>query len=223
MQYIGPAMVRVELSPNPHTIFTEDYPFNIGKAYSLRDGQDATIIATGYMVTEAIKAVDLLEKDGLDVGVLNVCTWKPIDEEAIVAAAARTGAVVTAENCSDINGLGDAVACVLSENLPTPLVKVGVEDEFGHPVAVQVGDAGDLAVAAGPRHGRELHVRVVAGGLDALHLRREVLPGDQHLEPAVAVQVADAEACVGLDPGPEGAALRLAVGVVGAGLVDPHR
>jgi transketolase len=131
MQYIGPAMVRVELSPNPYTIFTEDYPFDIGKAYSLRDGTDATIVASGYMVTEAIKAVELLEKDGLDVGVLNVCTWKPIDEEAIVAAAARTGAIVTAENCSDINGLGDTVASVLSENLPTPLVKVGVEDEFG--------------------------------------------------------------------------------------------
>ena len=131
MQYIGPCMVRVELSPNPYRIFTDDYPFDIGKAYSLRDGKDATIIATGYMVTEAIKAVDLLEKDGLDVGVLNVCTWKPIDEEAVVAAATRTGAIVTAENCSDINGLGDTVASVLSENLPTPLVKVGVEDEFG--------------------------------------------------------------------------------------------
>jgi transketolase len=131
MQYIGPCMIRQELSPNPFTIFTEDYPFDIGKAYSLRDGKDATIIATGYLVTEAIKAVDLLENDGLDVGVLNVCTWKPLDEEAIVAAADRTGAIVTAENCSDINGLGDAVACVLSENLPTPLVKVGVEDEFG--------------------------------------------------------------------------------------------
>jgi transketolase len=131
MQYIAPCMVRVELSPNPFRIFTDDYPFDIGKAYSLRDGKDATIVATGYMVTEAIKAVDLLEKDGLDVGVLNVCTWKPIDEEAIVAAAARTGAIVTAENCSDINGLGDTVACVLSENYPTPLIKVGVEDEFG--------------------------------------------------------------------------------------------
>jgi transketolase len=131
MQYIGPVMIRQELSPNPYTIFTDDYPFDIGKAYSLRDGKDATIIATGYMVTEAIKAVELLERDGLDVGVLNMCTIKPIDEEAIVQAAARTGAIVTAENCSDINGLGDAVACVLSENLPTPLVKVGVEDEFG--------------------------------------------------------------------------------------------
>ncbi len=131
MQYIGPVAIRQELSPNPFTIFTEDYQFDIGKAYSLRDGKDATIVATGYMVTEAIKAVDLLEKEGLDVGVLNVSTLKPIDEEAIIAAAERTGAIVTAENCSDINGLGDAVACVLCENLPTPLVKVGVEDEFG--------------------------------------------------------------------------------------------
>jgi len=131
MQYIGPAVIKQEMSPDPFTIFTEDYPFNIGKAYSLRDGADATIVATGYLVTEAIKAVDLLEKEGLDVGVLNVSTLKPLDEEAIVAAAERTGAIVTAENSSDINGLGDAVACVLSENLPTPLVKVGVEDEFG--------------------------------------------------------------------------------------------
>jgi transketolase len=131
MQYIGPVVIKQEMSPNPFTIFTDDYPFNIGKAYSLRDGKDATIVATGYMVTEAIKAVDLLEKEGLDVGVLNVSTLKPLDEEAIIAAAERTGAIVTAENSSDINGLGDAVACALSENLPTPLVKVGVEDEFG--------------------------------------------------------------------------------------------
>jgi transketolase len=131
MQYIGPCAVKMEMSPNPFTIFTDDYPFDIGKAYSLRDGKDATIIATGYMVTEAIKAVDILEKDGLDVGVLNMSTLKPLDEDAIIAAAARTGAIVTAENSSDINGLGDAVACCLCENLPTPLVKVGIEDEFG--------------------------------------------------------------------------------------------
>lgn len=131
MQYIGPAVIKQEMSPDPLTIFTADYSFDLGKAYSLRDGKDATIIATGYMVTEAVKAVDLLEEDGLDVGVLNVSTLKPIDEEAIVAAAKRTGAIVTAENSSEINGLGDAVACVLCENLPTPLVKVGVEDEFG--------------------------------------------------------------------------------------------
>jgi transketolase len=87
MQYIGPVMIRQELSPNPYTIFTDDYPFDIGKAYSLRDGKDATIIATGYMVTEAIKAVDLLEKDGLDVGVLNMCTIKPLEEAAIIQAS----------------------------------------------------------------------------------------------------------------------------------------
>jgi len=131
MQYIGPVVVKMEMSPNPFTIFTDDYKFDIGKAYSLRDGKDATIIATGYMVTEAIKAVDLLAKEGLDVGVLNMSTLKPIDEEAIVAAAEQTGAIVTAENSSEINGLGDAVASVLCEYLPTPLVKVGVEDEFG--------------------------------------------------------------------------------------------
>ncbi len=131
MQYIGPVVIKQEMSPHPFTIFTEDYPFNIGKAYSLREGKDATIIATGYMVTEAIRAVELLEQEGLDVGVLNVSTLKPLDEEAILAAAERTGAIVTAENSSDINGLGDAVACCLSENRPTPLVKVGVEDEFG--------------------------------------------------------------------------------------------
>ncbi len=131
MQYVGPAVIKQEMSPDPVSIFTEDYPFNIGKAYSLRDGKDATIIATGYMVTEAVKAVDLLEKEGLDVGVLNMSTLKPLDEEAVIAAAERTGAIVTAENSSDINGLGDAVACCLCENLPTPLIKVGVEDEFG--------------------------------------------------------------------------------------------
>ena len=132
MQYIGPCVVRMEMSPNPFTIFTDDYPFDIGKAYSLRDGKDATIIATGYMVTEAIKAVDLLEKDGLDVGVLNMCTLKPLDEEAIIAAAASGPAPSSPPRTrSDINGLGDAVACCLCENLPTPLVKVGVEDEFG--------------------------------------------------------------------------------------------
>ena len=140
MQYIGPVVLKMEMSPNPFTIFTDDYPFNIGKAYSLRDGKDATIVATGYMVTEAIKAVDLLEKEGLDVGVLNVSTLKPLDEEAIIAAAERTGAIVTAENSSEINGLGDAVACALSENLPTPLVKVGVEDEFGQSGLITPGE-----------------------------------------------------------------------------------
>ena len=130
LQYVGPVLLRQESSPAPMRIFTPDVPFDIGKAFSLRDGKDATIIATGYMLTEAIRALDILEKDGLDVGVLDMCTLKPLDEEAIIRAAKATGAIVTAENGSVIGGLGDGVAAILSENLPTPLVKVGVEDEF---------------------------------------------------------------------------------------------
>jgi transketolase len=128
--YIGPVFFRMEMSPSPLKIFTDDYPFEIGKAYAVKDGKDATIIATGYMVTEAIRAVELLEKDGLDVGVVNMSTLKPLDEEAVIKAAEETGAIVTAENNSIIGGLGEAVAAVLAENLPTPLVRVGIEDEF---------------------------------------------------------------------------------------------
>jgi transketolase len=131
LQYVGPVLLRHESgAPPPMHIFAEDLPFDIGKAFSLRDGQDATIIATGYMLTEAVRALDILEKDGLDVGLLDMCTLKPLDEEAIIKAAERTGAIVTAENGSIIGGLGDGVAAILSENLPTPLIKVGIEDEF---------------------------------------------------------------------------------------------
>jgi transketolase len=130
LQYIGPVLLRQESSPNPMKIFAEDVPFDIGRAFAVKDGRDATIIATGYMLTEAIRAIDILEKDGLDVAVLDMCTLKPLDSEAIIRAAEQTGAIVTAENGSVIGGLGDGVAAVLCENLPTPLVKVGVEDEF---------------------------------------------------------------------------------------------
>ena len=111
-------------------IFTEDYPFEIGKAYTIKDGKDATIIATGYMVTEAIKSIDLMEKEGLDVGIINMSTLKPLDEEAILKAAKKTGAIVTAEIGSIIGGLGDGVASVLAENALGALVRVGIEDEF---------------------------------------------------------------------------------------------
>jgi transketolase len=130
LQYVGPVLLRQESSPPSIRIFADDVPFDIGKAYSIKDGKDATIIATGYMLTEAIRAIDILEKDGLDVGILDMCTLKPLDDEAIIRAAEKTGAIVTAENGSVIGGLGDGVAAVLSENLPTPLIKVGVEDEF---------------------------------------------------------------------------------------------
>ena len=130
LQYVGPVLLRQESSPPPIKIFADDVPFDIGKAYTVKDGKDATIIATGYMLTEAIKAIDILEKDGLDVGILDMCTLKPLDDEAIIKVARETGAIVTAENGSVIGGLGDGVAAVLAENLPTPMIKVGVEDEF---------------------------------------------------------------------------------------------
>jgi transketolase len=112
-------------------IFTEDYPFEIGKAYTIKDGKDATIIATGYMITQAINAIDILEKEGLDVGIIDMSTLKPLDEEAIIKAAEQTRAIVTAEVGSVIGGLGEGVAAVLAENAPAALVRVGIEDEFG--------------------------------------------------------------------------------------------
>ena len=130
LQYVGPVLLRQESSPPSIKIFADDVPFDIGKAFSIKDGKDATIIATGYMLTEAIRAIDILEKDGLDVGILDMCTLKPLDDEAIIRVAAQTGAIVTAENGSVIGGLGDGVAAVLAENLPTPMIRVGVEDEF---------------------------------------------------------------------------------------------
>src|SRR3990172_3966650 len=84
LQYHGPVLLRQESSPPSIKIFTEDMPFDIGKAFFIRDGKDATIIATGYMLTEAIRALEILEKDGLDVGLLDMCTLKPLDAEAII-------------------------------------------------------------------------------------------------------------------------------------------
>jgi len=130
LQYVGPVLLRQESSPPPIKIFADDLPFDIGKAFSLRDGRDATIISTGYMLTESIRALDILEKDGLDVGLLDMCTLKPLDDEAIIKAARETGAIVTAENGTIVGGLGDGVAAVLAENLPTPMIRVGIEDEF---------------------------------------------------------------------------------------------
>jgi transketolase len=130
VQYVGPVLLRQESSPPPMKIFAPDIPFDIGKAFVVKDGKDATIIATGYMLTEAVRAISILEKDGLDVGIVDMCTLKPLDDGAIVKAAEATGAIVTAENGSVIGGLGDGVAAVLSEKRPTQLIKVGVEDEF---------------------------------------------------------------------------------------------
>jgi transketolase len=105
--------------------------FEIGKAVQIMDGSDLTIIAAGFCVAEAIKAAEIMAKRGISARVIDMFTIKPIDKEAIVKAAAETGAIVTAENHNILNGLGSAVAEVLAENRPAPMERVGVEDIFG--------------------------------------------------------------------------------------------
>lgn len=105
--------------------------FTIGKAVHLREGKDVTIIASGYCVAEAISAAKILQKQGISARVLNMFTWKPLDEQVVIEAAAETGAIVTAENHNVINGLGSAVSEVLAKHNPAPVEMVGVQDEFG--------------------------------------------------------------------------------------------
>lgn len=112
-------------------IFEDGSEFQIGKAVKLREGTDVTIIASGYCTSEALKAADMLEKEGISAKVLNMFTWKPIDQEAIVEAAEKTKGIVTAENHNVINGLGSAVAEVLVKHKPVPVEMVGVQDLFG--------------------------------------------------------------------------------------------
>jgi len=108
------------------------YKFELGKGIKLRDGKDIAIIATGLMVSEAIEAAKVLEAEGISATVINIHTIKPIDAEIIVNAAKATGLVLTVEEHSIIGGLGSAVSDVLSAELPTKVIKIGVNDEFGH-------------------------------------------------------------------------------------------
>lgn len=130
LSYDGPVYVRGSREKFP-VLFDDGYRFEIGKGQILCDGQDATIIAAGIMVSKALDAASGLELEGIGVRVVNMSSIKPIDEGLIVDSAERTGAVVTAEEHSIIGGLGSAVAEVLSENFPVPMKRVGVRDRFG--------------------------------------------------------------------------------------------
>ena len=129
-QPYGVFYVRL-LRKNAIKIYDEGSTFEIGKAVQLKEGSDVTLIATGIMVDEALKAAEELEVQGISVRVLNMFTIKPIDEQAIIKAAQETGAIVTCENHNIINGLGSAVAEVIVENCPVPMERVGVRDLFG--------------------------------------------------------------------------------------------
>lgn len=130
VEYNGPVYIRLGRLEVP-LLFGEDYRLEIGKANVLREGKSAVILANGLMVSIALEAAEELEKQGVSVGVVNVASVKPLDRETVVRAAKETGAVVTAEEHSVIGGLGSAVAEVLSEELPTPMVRVGLKDTFG--------------------------------------------------------------------------------------------
>ncbi len=106
-------------------------PFEIGKARRLRPGDDLTIVTTGIMVSEGLAAADLLAAEGLSVRVVHIPTVKPIDEEAVIAAARETRGIVTAEEHSIVGGLGEAVCGIVSEHHPCPVLRIGVRDVFG--------------------------------------------------------------------------------------------
>jgi transketolase len=131
IEYHGPCYVRLGRSGVETINNTPDYKFEIGKAVKLREGKEATIIATGIMVDAALEAYNKLAEEGIKVRVLNIHTIKPIDEEAIIAAAKETGLIVTAEEHSILGGLGSAVAEVVTSNYPVPVMRVGVKDTFG--------------------------------------------------------------------------------------------
>ena len=108
-----------------------DYRFEIGKGVTYREGSDVTIVATGYMVHLALEASDILKSEGIDAGVINIHTIKPLDTELLVNAARKTGAIVTAEEHNVIGGLGAAVCEALACEHPVPVMRVGVEDSYG--------------------------------------------------------------------------------------------
>ena len=130
IDFKGPVYMRFGRYAVP-TFNNDSYEFEIGKGIELCDGKDVAIIATGLMVSMAMEAAEMLKEDGINARVINIHTIKPIDAEIIVKAARETGAIVTAEEHSIIGGLGSAVAEVLCEKCPVPMLRVGVEDKFG--------------------------------------------------------------------------------------------
>ena len=127
----GPVYMRFGRLAVP-VINDEDYKFEIGKGKVLREGTDVAIIANGLCVAESLDAAEKLAAEGINAQVINMATVKPLDTELVLEAAKATGKVVTVEEHSVIGGLGSAVCDVLSEQLPTPVLKIGVNDVFGH-------------------------------------------------------------------------------------------
>ena len=131
-EHKGPVYLRFGRLAVPVFHDEETYTFQIGKGEVLQEGTDVAIIATGLMVAEAVEAGKALAEAGVSARVVNMCTIKPIDEELVLKCAKECGKIITCEEHSVIGGLGEAVCSVLSEKCPTPVRRIGVNDEFGH-------------------------------------------------------------------------------------------
>ena len=130
-EHVGPVYMRFGRAAVP-VVHGDDFKFEIGKGEVLKEGTDVAIIANGLMVYEAMVAAEELAKDGINAMVINMATIKPLDEELVLEAAKKCGKIITAEEHSVIGGLGEAVSALLCEKLPTPVKRIGVNDEFGH-------------------------------------------------------------------------------------------
>ncbi|MBQ4485784.1 MAG: transketolase family protein [Oscillospiraceae bacterium] len=132
LDFDGPVYMRFGRLAIPNFNDPATYKFELGKGVTLREGNDITIIATGLMVNEALMAADTLKAEGINARVINIHTIKPIDRDIIIKAAKETGLIVTAEEHSIIGGLGSAVSEVVTEECPVKVIKIGVNDVFGH-------------------------------------------------------------------------------------------
>ena len=131
-EYVGPVYMRFGRSAVPVFHDPENYTFQIGKGEVLMEGDDIAILATGLMVAEAIEAGKALKEQGINARVINLATIKPLDEKLVLKAAQECGKIITCEEHSIIGGLGEAVCGLLSEKCPTPVRRIGVNDEFGY-------------------------------------------------------------------------------------------
>jgi len=131
-EYEGPVYIRLGRLAVPVFHDENDFRFEIGKGDVMREGTDVAIIANGLMVNEAVEAAKELAQQGIEARVINMGTIKPLDEELVLAAARDCGKIITCEEHSVIGGLGEAVCSLLSEKCPTPVRRIGVNDEFGY-------------------------------------------------------------------------------------------
>lgn len=131
-EFDGPVYMRFGRLAVPVFNDEETYKFELGKGIELKNGKDVTIISTGLLVYEAVMAAEMLEAEGISARVINIHTIKPIDKEIIWKAAEETGLIVTAEEHSTIGGLGSAICDTVLEKTPVHVIKIGVEDEYGH-------------------------------------------------------------------------------------------